>query len=522
MKPKYLVLLLLSYVVLFCLLFPGYRYSIDPDATGYLKVAERVSKGDYFNSINGLWSPLGSWLLAPFISMGLDPILSVKSLNGVYGFIMLLAFLLLIKKNLLPEKIAFGISVAGMFLILQIVFLRLFGDLLQALFILLYLNVVCSRNFYSSYKKIILAAFLCGIGFYAKAYTFYFAIANLVIVIIVCEKRYNNSYFSKIAFKKMLAAVLVLITSVVPWAFVLKYKYGSFMLSRTGAYNMTWSLSKAYVQPRILFYAPPYSDGYSLWDDLSYVQVTNLTPFTNSKTFLLQLKLILNNAVEILSNFNIYSCFFTTIIFITLLLILKRSNVFYAETKNLILMSFIAVWPLGLLLLHVETRFLWVMAMVTLLLAGILLTCINKMNFLNKSFLDFISLMIVTSFCIFPVMDLKHGLGSGKDVYEMAAVLKKNKITGNIISYHQNSNEWSACVVLNYLLKGKYFGPFETNYSADEILNGIEKYKIDNYLLFYHSDYQKNELLHGAIASKASSVMGDLYPGIIVLSFKHQ
>ena len=522
MKLKHLLFLLVVYTGLFFFLFPYYRYVIDADATGYMYVAEQVARGNWSDAVNGLWSPLGSWVLAPFIKSGFDPVLTVKYLNGFYGLVILCSFFSLVKKLRLLIATATGILLAAVLLILHFVFLRLFGDLMQAMFLLLYLNVVCSIGFYKDHKKILLAAFIGGLGFYAKAYNFYFVLVHLSIVLLLMGKKQTGILFNAEALKKILTAATTLILAVLPWAFVLKYKYGSFMLSRTGAYNMTWSLSQVYDQPRVLFYPPPNTEGYSIWDDPSYWNVTDVTPFTNSKTFIFQLKLIGSNLIDLLKDLNAYSLLLIPVLIICVLMLFKTRGPFSGNIINSILTWFIIIWPLGILLLHVEARFLWIMAMTGLLLGAVLLEYFFRLKHLKKS-LWVLSVIIFTgSFCIYPVQKLVRQAGLGKDIYEMADVFKKNGIGGKMISFHQDSDERSSCVILNYLLKGKYFGPHEKKYTDAEILAGIEKYKIDNYILFYHSTEQKDEILNGVIASKAGKVYGDLYPGVIVLGFEHK
>lgn len=519
MKSKYSFLFLALYTGLFFLLFPQYRFVTDADATGYFSVAERMARGDYYNSINGMWSPLGSWILAPFIRWGFDAVITVKYLNGFYGLIILCSLFSLVKKLSIPLSASLGILAASVILVLHFVFLRLFGDLLQAMFLILYLDVVCSRDFYGNHKKILLAAFLGGLGFYAKAYTFYFILAHLSIVLMIMGKKQNKTLFGRESIKKVLTAAVTIIITVLPWAFILKHKYGSFMLSRTGTYNMTWSLSQVYEQPRVLFYPPPYADGYSIWDDPSFWNVTGITPFTNSKTFFFQLKLILSNMTDALKSLNMYSVFLIVILITALILFYKKAKGFAGEVNPVVLTCFIIVWPLGILLLHVETRFLWIMAVVSLLLAGVLTAHFSNRETISRKILSPVSFIIIASFCIYPLSQLLKQAGAGKDIYDMAAIFKKNNIGGNMISGHQNSDERSTCVVLNYLLKGKYFGPHEKDYSAEEILSGIEKFKIDSYILFYHSPSQKNEILKGIIASRSDKQWPDLYPGVIVLGF---
>ena len=100
MKLKHLLFLLAIYISLFFILFPGYCYTIDPDSTGYFSVAEQLAKGDFHNSINGIWAPLGSWILTPFLQFNFDEILTAKYLNGFYGFLSLVAFFYFIKKRI--------------------------------------------------------------------------------------------------------------------------------------------------------------------------------------------------------------------------------------------------------------------------------------------------------------------------------------------------------------------------------------------------------------------------------------
>src|ERR1700744_5527994 len=89
MKRIYRLAAAILYVVLFFLLFPSYKYWVDPDAISYINVARLFAKGEYFASLNAYWSPLASWLLVPFIKTGADPVLSAKYINGILGLLTL-------------------------------------------------------------------------------------------------------------------------------------------------------------------------------------------------------------------------------------------------------------------------------------------------------------------------------------------------------------------------------------------------------------------------------------------------
>ncbi len=198
MKPKHLFLFLIIYCILFFVLFPGFRYVIDPDSTDYFSVAEQIVKGNFFNSINGIWSPLGSWLLLPLIQLHVNEILAAKYLNGQYGAVSIVAFFYLVKKFRIRFFIEMAITLSAVILILDFTFSRLFASLLVLVFLLTYLNIIFSDSFSKSYKKILLAGFIAGIAFYAKAYTFYFALLHLPVAIYVAERNSDNKFAWKI------------------------------------------------------------------------------------------------------------------------------------------------------------------------------------------------------------------------------------------------------------------------------------------------------------------------------------
>ena len=172
MKNKYLWFFLLVYIFFFIFLFSGYRYLMHPDATGYLSVAEKIADGNYLRSINGIWSPLGSWILVPFIKAGGDAILFSKYLNGIYGLISLILFFYIIRElkiYFLPAVLIMG---AVVFLLLHFSFSRLFADNLLVTILLTYFCIVHSKDFVNNYLKIIAAGFVGALAFFQKLTVF--------------------------------------------------------------------------------------------------------------------------------------------------------------------------------------------------------------------------------------------------------------------------------------------------------------------------------------------------------------
>ena len=71
------------FILFFLLLYPFYKYIFDLDAIGYLMVTKRWASGDFHNAINGMWSPLHSWLIVPFYKLGFNEITSFKFSNAI-------------------------------------------------------------------------------------------------------------------------------------------------------------------------------------------------------------------------------------------------------------------------------------------------------------------------------------------------------------------------------------------------------------------------------------------------------
>ena len=520
MKKTAVLFFLSFYALFFFLLLPGYKYIIDPDATGYIKIAERVAAGDYARSVNGLWSPLNAWLLVPFLKAGVNAVMAAKYLNGIFSCCSIISVFFLLKKFVLHRYAEFGIMISVSILLLHCTFNELFADLLLVLLLLIYLNVICSKNFIKNNFKIIACGLICAIGFYAKAYFLYFAVVHLAITFYILVKTTDKFNWRKWIISTSLA-VVVLFACAIPWGFELKSKYEKgFTFSTAGKFNQTWVLSAAYPQPAQLLEPPHYEDGCSFWDDPSYWKVKNITPFTNKKVFLFQLRILVSNTLDTIQVLNDFSFVAIAILLITFLMAITGSKNFIAQKNNLLLFALLCIFPIGYIILHVEARFFWIIDIALILLAGILLTLAQQSGYLKFRLFTISCLLVFGSFCIYPINQLQNQYKEGKDAFDMADAFRKNNISGKVVANVTNMDESARSLQVCYLLKSQLYGTSNLNYSESELLNAIHSYKIDHYIVYYHFPWQKEQLLHSTLATNATSVRDDIYPGVIVLSYK--
>ena len=485
-----------------------------PDATGYLSVAEKIAAGNYLSSVNGIWSPLGSWILVPFIKAGGDAILFSKYLNGIYGLISLILFFYIIRKlkiYFLPAVLMMG---AVVLLFLHFSFSRLFADNLVVTILLAYFYIVNSKDFVNNYRKIIAAGFVGALAFYAKAYSFYFVLVHLPIVIIYLEKQITGKYFSKSALKKIFTGIVVLGIVSSFWFIALHNKYGHFIL---GQKNVTGTLTELYKPNKKLIY-PPANGDYAFFDDISSINVVELTPLDNLSLLYIQIKLSLNN-ILLLKTLNEFSVFFWMIIFLSVMLIFYKKKLHILNSNIAPILIFIFIWSAGFLVFSVQLRFYWLIDLVVLCLCGILLTTLIQTFFLSKKQQILYCSIIILSFYIYPLMELKKDYGSDKNLFELTKKLDVNYIKGNILAGIQTDENYSNSIIVNYLNKSKLFGTYTRNFTSAEILNAVQNYSINYYFFYYTTTLEKENFLQGEIYKNASLIFKDFYPGIIILKF---
>ena len=80
------------------------------------------------------------------------------------------------------------------------------------------------------------------------------------------------------------------------------------------------------------------------------------------------------------------------------------------------------------------------------------------------------------------------------------------------------AQSFSESVIINFLAKCKHYGPFTTDYTTQEIIDAIKEYRINYFILYYKTPFQKELILRNSSALNAANILSDIYPGIIVLA----
>ncbi|MBL7772375.1 MAG: hypothetical protein JNM95_05925 [Chitinophagaceae bacterium] len=494
------------YCILVVLLNPVLGYMLDSDAVAYLTVARRAANGQFMQSINGLWSPLNSWLMVPFLHKGLDAWWVAKALNAVFGGLLLVQSILFIR-SFIKTTLTDGLLLISLPLITAFqVYFQLFGDVLQLLFVLGYLRLLLSEGFIFSSWKAILCGVLMGIGFYAKAYTLiFFGLHYTFSLIWFYRKTLNHK---SILFRQWVLGGGSFFLCILPWSYLMFKKYHVVSLSGlAGKLNMSWYINsgKSFNADIKLLIPPPYPDSPSFWEDPWFSQSNLSTPFSSLSHFIRWVARVVYTSLETVVCIQEISFLGIALLLLSAYFLLRNKKIDFvhqASTCNLQLLLFTClILPIGYSMMHVETRYLWLMIPILFILGFRYVS-----NFISDRKPRFVMmLMVAFSFLLFPCMQLKTLRYKNKDLFEKAAWLRSQHIEGKFTS---NISDAGQMWVIAYLNQSNFYTIERNDYSEEELIKEMKRYGVEYYLFEAENNVLQHELPTSGHFEKVSSGYG--------------
>lgn len=262
------------------------RNHINPDGTAYVQIARHYANLDFKEAINGYWSPLLSWLLIPFVLLGLSPQSAFHLLNFLLTISTVIGLLYFLNRENKPTTTDKFTQL--LFLSSFAIMLSLWGhsvitpDLLSG--VVLLLDIALLNQFLRKRNTKYAIALGAGLSslYFTKAIGFYVGIALLLALIV-----YAHRDSRKLLWHTLLATG-VFVTLSGAWVCSISFKYGHFTTSTAGPYNF------AYIGPRQPSHAmraegylpTHYLDSLSIWDDPSYYDMPDWSVTEHPKYYL--------------------------------------------------------------------------------------------------------------------------------------------------------------------------------------------------------------------------------------------
>ncbi len=497
------VVLLAIYTVLGVLMLEYYRYEgLQANSIGYFAVALQYAKGNFSNAINGFWPPLISWLLIPFIKLGVTPLLGARIINLVTGLFLLIGVRALSYRFEITERLRNIILFSFIPIVLSYTTL-IFPDLLLLCILVFYLSII----FNSKYPDRVYYGVLCGllgaIAYFSKHYAFPFFISHFLLLNILHYLRNTTEATKKNVLRNAIVGIALfsLISGV--WVAMISSKYNYFTIGTAGRYNLALVSSEMQGNPKLrgqqtsdpVYYAgllkPSYETALSAWDDPTLVEVK---PQTEARgNFKYRVKHMFKNSYRIIQIFVNFFSFLSISIIIAYILfcirpfhkLILRGDILYP----LVTMGLYSAGYTPFIIYFDNIRYFWIDNVLLLLMGGQVLTVLFRSEFFDNNIKkNLLITFFVLSFVILPVRDIIQKNTRGEENYTLFRKLESEyNIQGNIASndkwgytlelvYHQNLNRLNN--------RSYYYGMPKKNQSNKDLLNELRTHNIDYYFVW--------------------------------------
>jgi hypothetical protein len=406
----------MAFVLTALILVRLYRFSLNPDGVAYLEIAKKYAHWHIAEAINGYWSPLISWLLVPFVWVGVN-------LQLAFRFLALLSSLLALAgvwKILTISTTKLYVKATAFFAI-AVIFLSwsLAGPVTGDIFFVAAAVWLALTFDYHVKNKTWISAVLLAINgailYFAKSIGFFVFLGMLLCIALI---EFRSTRKVEIIKRYALVAILFLII-VLPFIIAISNKYNKPTVSTAGPINFLLATqysatTDAYNHP--ITVGGPYAPGnneISAWED-----PTVFTSQMSATTHAIKRAQKINNYYHsLLHNINAFieGLSAPLIIFggIGIGLLYKKQKYL---ALPLIFCSFITL--LGYVLTYLEPRYIYIVTITLIIGAAVLVNSQNRRIAIAGA-------VLLMLFLIAPIAQLVQQGHSGYGTYQNAQKVSK-------------------------------------------------------------------------------------------------
>ena len=484
-RPKnYLALVLLIYLVAGILLLKYYRYQINPDGISYISIAQKYLNGDFSNAVNGWWGPMLSWLLTPFLLLGVEPLLAAKILNLIIGSLAILTVWMFSNQFTLSVGTKRVILFSLIPIVLSFSMSDITPDLLLMCLLLVYLRIIFQPDYAATIKKGALCGLWGSFAYFAKSYAFPFFISHFFIMNALVYYRSQTKQARKRVVRNFLTGTVAFALISGLWIGLISNKYEELTFGTTGKASYRVKAAPDAPGSGVLwlgFLEPSNPTAISAWEDPSYLEIPPYEHMDSWSFFKNQLKVTSRIIGKMANIFMDFSPLSIAIGIAYILFWLRGFNITKMPAEVLYPTVTIVLFASGYSLVTVNARYLWLICIMLMLMGGYVLAKLFQNNFFTKTRRTVLLIIFFLSFAVPASLSLKDSANRGKSIYSLSKVLK-SRITPRCKIASNTS--WPGSLYLSYHLDCKYYGAQKKNISKIELKRQLEKYGIDYYLVW--------------------------------------
>lgn len=517
---SYLILILAIYLIAGIILLPHYQYVINADGFSYVTIAQKYVHGDFNNAINGLWSPLISWLLSLLLIFNSSPeyaVYAFKILSLIIGLFPIIGIYLLSFRFEINELIRKLILVFSIPMILFISLVKTTPDLLSLNFIIYYLYIIFNPKYSNKLLNGILCGILGALGYFSKNYIFVFFPIHFILINLYNYYKIRKNK-TKILKSMFIGLTIFFILSSI-WIGAISNKYGYITIGTASTYNQELMGPNCTGHPMFYqgLFKPPNKTALSAWEDPTNHKMEPWSPFSSWNLFKYQLRLILDHFIDLLVILNVFSVFSIIIILSYLLYLVKKPRTIKNMDVPIYSLFTIFIYSFGYLPLHFEPRYIFINYILIFLLGGQLLTTLYNKYPKREFLINFLTILLMCSFITSPLTCLNENFNQNEDLYYLSQTLKSDyNIKGNIASTGGIPPiAWERSHFMSYYLDSKYYGGANES-NIEDLIKDLKENNIDYYFAWSHNESNNiqlplKEVFYGRIAYRKNIVYLKIY-----------
>jgi len=487
LRQRPLACLLLGYFVLCGVLLPWFLHRVGPDAASYITIARKYRLGTLGDAINGYWSPLLSWLLAPCLLLGAPSEVTARFLQVAIGGGSLAAVWwlgtrlqlsasqrLLTTSSLIPAVATYALTDTT-------------PDLLVAGLLALYVGVVVGAEYPTSPRQSAACGLLGGLAYLAKAYAFPFFLTHFVAVsgYLMLRRLSDPPALRRVAVGAA-AGLLVFALVAGSWAGVISRKYSRLTIGTTGSLNLRLGGGVNPTETSGLFPLPN-ETAISAWEDPSNLRrpssrpVAEAAPNAGAWTRMILSRAVrapLRNSMLFLSTLSRLSPAWPLILLGLLLSCrVARGS---AHERCMILLGTLLIYPSGYLLIFIQSRFFWIMTFLLAASAGLAAATLPVLG--RRPWYGCWAIVTAISFMLWPAwLIFRLHENVLEETPAVAALLTPTLPPGTRIASDQ---DWGITNAVAYYLGARYYGSLRADDSAAAQEEQLREHRIQYILLW--------------------------------------
>jgi len=480
-----LFLVLITYSFLAMVLVSFFQYNVGGDGTSYISIAQHYATGNWQDAVNGYWSPLYSWLIAPFLTYGFDPfqaVLIAKILSLIIGFFTIIGVSRLTSTFQLDGQVKKAILVSTIPMILLFAIRYCTPDLLVTCMLVYYFSIIFDPKYPEKLSKGVSCGFIGAFAYFAKSFVYPFFVIHFILFNLIFYFKRFKSKERRYILKNLLLGLAVFFVISGLWVGTISQKYDKLTIGTAKDYNseIVGPQNQAHPIYVLGLLKPPNNNAISIWEDPSTIELEDWSALESWQNLEFQFKLVWKNILRTFAFFEKFSLFSVIILVMSLFFIFKvesektRDNLIY-------LLTTILIYSGGYCLIFVEPRYLWPVSILLLITGFYLIENMYKSQIFNSKLKNILLILLMVSFMLTPTYELISYAGADHEIPALSKTLKNNyEIQGNIAS----NDNWAGTLCISYYLEAKYFGLTKKTDNLTYLENELKANDIDYYFVW--------------------------------------